>query len=53
MALPLPPSPSPSTGVTPLGAANAGILNNSAATARRASLPVLALAGLGVMVALL
>jgi hypothetical protein len=47
------PSPSPSTSISPLGAANAGTLGSSAITGRQASMPVLAIAGLAVVVALL
>ena len=39
--------------VSPLGAANAGVLGSSAITARQASVPILALAGLVTIFALL
>jgi hypothetical protein len=49
-ASPTPDSPGP---VSPLGAANAGVLGSSAITARQASVPILALAGLVTIFALL
>jgi len=42
-----------STDLTPLGAANAGSLSGSAITSRQASMPIISIAGLAVVVALL